>query len=532
MTEAATEKRRRGGREARRAVRATPDPRARRPVRGGLEGGRYKPLSEGEVARIHGAVLDVLEHVGLGDPIPSCVELLTAAGCSLSEEGRLLFPRAFVEDGIAAAGRRFVLHGQDPQHDMEPWGTRVYFGTAGAAVQTVDGLSGAYRDSTLEDLYDAARIVDALEHVHFFQRTVVPCDTATPFDLDFNTCYASVSGTSKHVGTSWVAPEHLEASLEMLHLIAGGEAAWRRRPFVSMSNCFVVPPLKFAEDACRCLELGVREGMPILLLSAAQAGATGPAALAGSVVQVMAEVLAGLIYVNAVRPGAPAILGPWLFVSDLRTGAMSGGSGEEALAMSACAQMANHYDLTGGVCGGMTDSKLPDAQSGHEKGCNHTLVGNAGANLIYESAGMHASLLGFCLESLVIDNDSIGAALRTVRGIEVSDETLSVEVIRDVCLDGPGHFLGHAQTLKLMQSEYLYPEVGDRTSPKDWLERGADNVVERAARKTRAILSSHYPRHIPAPLDERIRSTFEVKLPRQTMSPKPAGGAAEHGGES
>lgn len=84
------------------------------------------------------------------------------------------------------------------------------------------------------------------------------------------------------------------------------------------------------------------------------------------------------------------------------------------------------------------------------------------------------------LEGLVIDNDSIGAALRAVRGIEVSDETLSIAVIRDLCLDRPGHFLGHAQTLKLMHTEYLYPEVGDRGSPKDWLEQGADSVVERA----------------------------------------------------
>ncbi len=250
MNEAAPEKRRRGGREARRALRATTQPRARRPVRGGLEGGRYKPLSEGDLARIHGAVLDLLEQVGLGDPIPSGVELLTAAGCRLNGRGRRLFPRALVEDSIAAAGRRFALPGQDPRHDMEPWGTKGSFGTAGAAVQTVDGLSGAYRDSTLEDLYDAAPIVDALEHIHFFQRTVVPCDTATPFDLDFNTCYASVSGTSKQVGTSWVAPEHPAASLEMPQLSAGGEASWRRRPFVSMSNCFVVPPLTFAEDAC------------------------------------------------------------------------------------------------------------------------------------------------------------------------------------------------------------------------------------------------------------------------------------------
>ena len=198
------------------------------------------------------------------------------------------------------------------------------------------------------------------------------------------------SGTTKHVGTSWVQPEHLEASLpDAACRSPVARTTWRARPFVSQSNCFVVPPLKFAVDACHCLELAVRGGMPVLLLSAGQAGATAPAALAGAIVQEMAEVLAGLIYVNALKPGAPAIFGTWPFVSDLRTGAMSGGSPEQALLSAGCAQMAHFYDLTGGTSSGMCDSKVPDAQAGAEKAYNHAIVGNAGANLIYE-VGRHA----------------------------------------------------------------------------------------------------------------------------------------------
>jgi Trimethylamine:corrinoid methyltransferase len=144
---------------------------------------------------------------------------------------------------------------------------------------------------------------------------------------------------------------------------------------------------------------------------------------------------------------------------------MSGGSPEQALLSAACGQMAHFYDLTGGTASGMSDSKIPDAQAGMEKGINHALVGNAGANLIYESAGMHASLLGFCLESLVLDNDIIGAVQRTIRGIEVNEESIAVETIRDVCLNGPGHYLGSDQTLKRMQTEYVYPVVGTGAAP-------------------------------------------------------------------
>jgi len=259
--------------------------------------------------------------------------------------------------------------------------------------------------------------------------------------------------------------------------------------------------------------------MPVLLLAAGQAGATSPASLVGAVVQEVAEVLGGLVYVNCIKPGAPAIFGPWPFVSDLRTGAMSGGSGEQALLMAACAQMAHFYDLTGGVCAGMTDSKVPDMQAGYEKGYNYALVANAGANLIYEAAGMHASLLGFCLESLVIDNDALGATLRTVRGLDITEEALSVNVIRDACIGGPGHFLGSEQTLSLMENAYIYPTIGDRTSPKEWEELGSTDVVQKAIARTAEILNNHYPDHIDQELDQAIRGRFDIKLSKAKMQP-------------
>ena len=525
MTDPSTPARRPSGRDARRAQRAAPLPDHLRPVRPGMESGRYRPLTPADIEQIHRTALRLLAEVGLADAPPSGVEILTGAGCTLSDHGRLLFPASLVEDTLVKAARHFVLHGQDPRHDMEPWGKRTYFGTAGAAVNVVDPRTG-YRESTIRDLFDIGRIVDVLEHIHFFQRAVVPRDIPDPFEMDFNTCYAAVSSTTKHVGSSWVQPEHVTASLEMLHAIAGGEKQWRDRPFVSQSNCFVVPPMKFATDACRCLEVAVRGGMPVLLLSAGQAGATAPAALAGALAQEVAEVLAGLVYVNAIRPGHPAIFGTWCFVSDLRTGAMSGGSPEQALLSAAAGQMAHFYDLTGGTASGMTDSKVPDGQSGAEKALNHALVGNAGANLIYESAGMHASLLGFSLESLLIDNDIIGAAQRTIRGIQVDEERLSFDTIRDVCLNGPGHFLGSEQTLRLMESEYLYPGVGDRRSPNEWLEQGALDVATRAIQKVEDILAHHFPAHVAEAVDAEIRRRFPVRLPRDSMRPAPAAAPA------
>ena len=132
---------------------------------------------------------------------------------------------------------------------------------------------------------------------------------------------------------------------------------------------------------------------------------------------------------------------------------------------------------------------------------------------------MHASLLGFCLESLLIDNDMLGSINRNIRGIEVNDDTLSIEVIRNVCLDGPGHYLGHDQTLTLMQKEYVYPALGNRMSPKEWNEAGRPDIVARATARKREILSTHYPDNVPSDVDRVLRSRHDIKLPRSVMEP-------------
>lgn len=511
--------RRGGGRAARRAARAAPLPESLRPVRAGLEGGAYAPLSEADVARIHETALRALEEIGLADAPPGGVEALTSVGAALGDDGRIRIPRRVVEEMLAVAARDVTLCGQDARNDLRPGGARVHYGTAGAAVHVYDPALGDHRDPTMRDLYDSARLVDALDNIHFFQRTLTCRDTEDPTELDLNTLYVCVHGTTKHVGTSFTSVERARRGLDMLHRVAGSEAAWRARPFVSNSNCFVVPPLRFATESCEVMETLIRGGMPILLLSAGQAGATAPASLAGAVVQAVAECLAGVVYVNAVAPGHPAIFGTWPFVSDLRTGAMSGGSGEQALLSAACGQMARYYGLPGGSACAMSDAKGPDMQAGYERGLANVMAGLSGLNLVYESVGMHSSLLSHCLESLVIDNDLIGACLRCVRGIEVDDDTLALETMREVCLTGPGHYLGHEQTLRLMQSEYVYPAVGDRTSPKEWLEAGKPELVARARETTARLLAEHFPRHVPDEVDERLRTEFPIRIPREAMRP-------------
>ena len=162
--------RRTGGRTARRSARAAPLPDHLKPVRAGMKGGTFSPLSKSGMDRIHQAALDALETIGLSQAPQTGVEYLTAAGAKLGDDGRIRFPRALVEDTIARANRSVTLMGRDPRHDMELSGTRVHYGTAGAAVHLVEANGRQYRDSTLQDVHDAARIADVLDNLHFLQR--------------------------------------------------------------------------------------------------------------------------------------------------------------------------------------------------------------------------------------------------------------------------------------------------------------------------------------------------------------------------
>lgn len=512
MTKSTIPHGRSGGRAARRAARAAPLADHLRPIRPGMLGGTFRPLSKSGMQLIHQAALDALEQIGLADAPQSGIEHLTRVGAIQGDDGRIRFPRALIEDVLANANQSLTLRGRSPEHDLDLGGSRVHYGTAGAAVHIVDVKTSNYRESTLQDLHDAARIADRLDNIHFLQRPMVARDITDNLELDLNTIYACCAGTTKHIGTSFGEPSFVPHALELLHKIAGSEDEWRARPFVSNSNCFVVPPMKFATESCEVMEACIQGGMPVLLLSAGQAGATAPAPIAGAIVQAVAECLAGLVYVNAVKPGHPVIFGTWPFVSDLRTGAMSGGSGEQALLTAGCAQMHQFYGLPGGAAAGIADAKLPDMQAGWEQAMSNVMAGMSGLNMVYEAAGMHASLLGFCFESLILGDDLIGQALRCVRGIEVDEDSVSLETIRATCLGGPGHYLGSEQTLSRMQTEYAYPAIADRLSPKAWEEVGKPDLIARAVARKDEILSTPSSALFDAETDAAIRRRFNIHL--------------------
>ena len=222
-------------------------------------------------------------------------------------DGRLRFARALVEDVIARTRRKFTLHGIDLAHDIEIGRRRVHTGTGGAAPTIMDFETGRYRESIVTDLYDIARLLDRLASIHWHHHSIVARNAKRILDLDTNTTYGCLSGTTKSIAVSYYQQCLVRAAQSMLDAVARGEVRHRERPYCTAVCCDVVPPMRFAAESCGALEAAVLAGMPILLLSAGKAGATAPAGLAGVLAQNSAEVMAGLILCHTIDPDCRGI---------------------------------------------------------------------------------------------------------------------------------------------------------------------------------------------------------------------------------
>lgn len=491
--------------------RAPPVPDHRTAPAALYKGGRYQPLSDRECDRIIGSAFDILQTVGVAGSPEWLKKRLLDRGAGLRDDGRLTIPRKLTEQALKRASRRVSLPGFDEDRGLDIGGGYVHIGTGGAAVQTLDSETGEYRDSTLADLYQFTRVLDACESVHYGIRSLVARDMPTPLDLDVNTAFACLKATGKPIGISFDNAAHVARVCNLFDLALGRDGGFRRRPFCMGIIVHVVSPLKFSPEGVEIMRAAIEAGMPLQICTAGQAGATSPASLAGALAQGLAESIAGTIVVDTVKPGHACILAFMPFISDLRTGAMTGGSGESAVANAAAAQLLGRLELPSTVAAGMTDSKVGDIQAGYEKGYSVVLAAQAGADMINLSVGMLGSIMVASPEALVIDNEMCGAILRTVRGIEVSEEFLDIGNI-DRVIRGEGHYLGEPQTLDLMTTEYVYPQLGDRQSVPDWISSGSLPIWQRARRRVQDILSQEPPEHLPRRAETAIRTEFDIRL--------------------
>lgn len=475
----------------------------------GLVGGQYKPLTDEQVKQIHTASLEMLAHTGIQVEEPEALRLFEEAGADV-DGNRVRLSQALIEDALDKAPSRVVLAGRDPDNDLILEGARVHIGTGGAALQVLDMETGKIREAVLQDVADMARIVDALDNIHFYLLPIYPTDMSEE-TVEINKYYVALANTTKHVQAGVYTIPGIRDVVEMCERIAGGPGPLRERPLVSFITSWMVSPLKFDAGVTTLLIECCRQRVPVVLSAAPMAGSTAPVTLAGMLAQLNGEQLAGLTLTQLVQPGCPVIIGPIPATADMRSGKYLAGTVELGLTNAAITQMAHFYEVPIYNSAGMTESKIPDIQAGIEKAQSVIQVALAGANFIHHAAGMLEDMSTIAYEQFVIDNDLLGMAMQAVRGIEVNDETLALEAIDRV---GPGgHYLMDAHTLRHMRAEHYFPSaVFDRQGRDMWEDAGATDAWTRAKEIARRILAEHEPEPLDAEIDAWIKEQFADSL--------------------
>jgi len=471
-------------------------------IRKGLAGGSYRPLTEDSIIKIDRTVIRVIEEVGFEVNSEAALNLFEEAGAWVDrKERRVRLPQAKVRKLIGIAPPEVRLCGQEEKNDIYLGGNRVYTGTGGTALYIYEPTTKQKRPATLQDLKRIARLVNRLDNIHLFMLPTYPNDLPIE-QVDVNRFFAGLDNTTKHIMGGVYTLDGVKQVLRMAEMVAGSAEELVKRPLISMIGCSISPLKMDANYGDLVVEIAQR-GIPLVCPAEPLCGATSPVTLAGNLVIQTADSLMGVMLTQIVKPGTPVVFGSVATNTDLTNLNYLAGSVEMGLLNAAGAQMAQFYHLPFYATGGMTDSKMLDAQSGYESAITSLLCALAGANFIHDAAGMMEFAMTACYEKFVIDSEILGMVMRAVDGIKVNDDTLAFDLIKEV---GPGgNFVAARHTRRFMRREHYRPTLSDQNTREEWEAKGGKAIWQKAGEKARRLIAE--PKyHLPAAVREQILS--------------------------
>ena len=448
-------------------------------------------LTKKETEVIHKKSLEILKETGAVFHWGPALKALKSAGCNVDFASHLVkFPEDIVEHALKKCPCSFSVKARNSAYDLKFENNRVYFATQ-AAPSLYDLNTGKRRPGTIKDITEITIIQDALENVHaVFTSIEVLSDIPMQVQLEW-VLAEQIRNTTKVInglGFNFCASWHIEMAKA-----AGIE-------LVGAFTC--APPLTFTDDQCDGLMRFAREGWGSMMCSGISCGATGPATIAGTLVQQNAEVLAALVLAQVVNPGVGFIYSVESMPMDMRHGHEAIGI-EQYMIVSATAQMARFYNIPSASYDSFTGGKLPsDQQVGYEKAMASLLAAQSGVNYIIGAGGIDDEAC-YSIEQLIIDNEMYGMIGRFLRGIMVNEETLAVNIIKRVG-PLPGNFLLEEHTRKWWKREQFLPTLSYRLSYEEWVRDGSKDVAARAKEKAKEILRTHKVKPLPEDVNREI----------------------------
>jgi trimethylamine--corrinoid protein Co-methyltransferase len=477
-----------------------------------MRASNYCVLSSGEIEKIHHCTLAVLSETGIKVELKKMRERLRDAGCEVDETTRRVkFPPDVVEKYLKTVPREVVVCGADP-HRRWPVNpeTRI-FGGLGTAINFYDLETGAYRQTTMQDVVDHLVLFDHLENIVSNQMDV------WAHDIPMHTIHAEAirawaRNCTKSFGMGAYGVLATRDMMEMTALIMGGRDNIRNQhPFITIVS--IQSPLSTAQIQLEGLMILAEYGQPALMSPEAMAGTTAPVTLAGLIVQHNAEVVSHIVMAQVVRSGAPVMYGTVSTIAEMRRGTMAIGAVETGIISAANTQMAHYYDIPCRAVAGGTESKTLDMQCAAERMQTLLLTALGGANYI-TCVGTIESTTAGAHELAVIDNELIGQVKRAMDGIVVDENTLAMEVIRRVGPDG--NYLMEEHTQMNFRSEHFIPKLASREKRDIWESAGSKEMLDNARDTARKILAEHEPRqldpHLEKELDDYVQAVADRSL--------------------
>ena len=462
---------------------------------------QFRVLSDDQIEEIFHAALDVLERVGTRMYGEEGLSLLREAGCPVSDSDLVYIPSWLVKQALNTTPQRIAIAGRDRSKRITLEKDKIYFGTGSDCPSLVDPYTDEVRKYTFQDVVNAARISDALPHIDFHMSLGLTSGVPA-LTYDRHQFLAMLQGTSKPFVITAVDKEGLADQYRMACEVLGGPEEFAKTPlFVA----YIEPssPLNHSIEAVEKLLYAAEVGIPAIYTPCIMCGASGPATLAGAMVQCLAECLVGVVLAQLKRKGAAVIIGGVQSPIDVTTSVLSYGAPEMVLLSAAMTDVAKWLRLPMFSTAGCSDSKVLDQQAAIESAMSVMVAALSGANLIHDAGYLESGLLG-SYDMLVMSNEAMGMAKHILGGVTVTPETLAVDVIEQV---GPGgHFLTQDHTRRHFRSQFWFPTLLDRQMRRAWEANGSETLAERVRAKVKDILKHHEPLPIPADVEARLRA--------------------------
>jgi trimethylamine--corrinoid protein Co-methyltransferase len=466
----------------------------------------FEPLSAAEVQQIDAASINILETVGLRVNLKKARDAFRETGAHVDEDARLVrIPEKLVRRAVEQAPSQFTLYGADPDFRLEIGTDQVNFAGLGTPTKMLDIETSELHPATLEDVRNHIRLIDGLDHIDNSQMDIWPTDIPMT-TIHVEAILAWAQNCRKSFGMGCYGVMASEDMMRMMAIAVGGKEELKKRPRF-FGICSAMSPLQMINLQIEGMFTFAEYGQPMAMSPEAMAGATAPATLAGLLAQHNAEVLAHITLAEIIAPGTPVLYGSLSTITDMATGNVALGSIETGLITAGAAQMARHYGVPSRTVGGATDAKGMDAQCVLERASTLMPAVLAGVHFITCGGAFESTTAGSHL-LLALDDELCGMALRLARGIDVSEETIAQDLIREI---GPGgHYLDQLHTAQHYRREHFIPKLLKRDNREAWESKGAKTALDLARERVRDLLAKHQPRELDPAVEKELLAYVEM----------------------